>query len=501
MRLRLRLALTTVSVVVPIGLLLLWYDGAARDQKGAEALAGDMLEYMQAGGRAQCEADPQSWGGPLDSGDGPPWLPAPRPLEVPWQPPLAPHQRPARAPVPPGSVPKNLRWRGGPPPILFAYDERLQSLNPHAPQVAEPLAAAVRSGRALGARRIATDGRTTLQVLMRMPWSGSCALVLACAPGVPKRFQLAALRFWIVPLGLFIAAVLISVGPVVRRIRRLTRAVQRSASAGYASLGAVGGADELGDLARAFDEAGLKIRDQLAEKERREQALRHFLENTTHDLMIPLTVLQGHLSALRQRRARGEPVDSAVLTSAMDEAHYMGSLIHNLAIAAKLDVAELELHRGPVDLNALVARVIGRHKPIADQHGVTLESAVPEQPLVVIADLTLLEQAVSNVVHNAIRHNRAGGHVALLLEGIGAERFRVRVVDDGPGIPPAELTRLVERGFRGTAARTREIDGHGIGLNITSRIVELHGFALAFQSSEYGGLQVDLSGASVANAD
>jgi signal transduction histidine kinase len=281
----------------------------------------------------------------------------------------------------------------------------------------------------------------------------------------------------------------------VRRIRRLTAAVERSASAGYASLGAVGGADEIGDLARAFDQAGMKIRGQLAEKERREQALRHFLENTTHDLMIPLTVLQGHLSALRQRRAHGEPIDAGVLTSAMDEAHYMGSLIHNLAIAAKLDVAEVELHRGPVDLNALVGRVVGRHKPIADQHGVALESAVPEQTLVVVGDLTLLEQAVSNLVHNAIRHNRAGGHVAVMLDPVGSERFLVRVVDDGPGIAPAELTRLVERGFRGDAARTRTPDGHGIGLDITYRIVQMHGFALDFGPSEYGGLQVDVSGA------
>jgi len=82
----------------------------------------------------------------------------------------------------------------------------------------------------------------------------------------------------------------------------------------------------------------------------------------------------------------------------------------------------------------------------------------------------------------------------VILAAIAGDRFSLRVIDDGPGIPGAELARLVERGFRGNAARTRSPDGLGLGLNITLRVAELHQLDLRFGPSEYGGLQVDLEG-------
>lgn len=125
--------------------------------------------------------------------------------------------------------------------------------------------------------------------------------------------------------------------------------------------------------------------------------------------MIPLTVLQHHLATLRDKANDGAAIDVGVLVSAMDEAHYMASLVRNLAVAARLEAAEVELPRTAVDLNALVARVIGRHRTIAKQLDVSLDSAVPEGPTVAMVDVTLMEQAVSNVTYNAIRYNQPGG--------------------------------------------------------------------------------------------
>lgn len=138
---------------------------------------------------------------------------------------------------------------------------------------------------------------------------------------------------------------------------------------------------------------------------------------------------------------------------------------------------------------------MGRHRPIVRELEIAIESAVPAEPLLVSADVTLLEQAVGNVTYNAIRYNRAGGHVAVILEPAGAQGFRLRVIDDGPGIPPGELSRIAERGFRGHEARTRAPDGQGLGLHIAYRAAEMHGFRLTLRPSEYDGLEVELAGA------
>jgi signal transduction histidine kinase len=287
----------------------------------------------------------------------------------------------------------------------------------------------------------------------------------------------------------------LAVGPIVQRIRRLGDDVERAVASRYSEPIAARGDDEIADVARAFNAAGLQIREQLAEKAMREQALREFLANTTHDVMIPLTVLQGHLATLQRNAAAGAPTDAATVKAAMDEAHYMAALMHNLGVVARLDTPGAPVHRGAVDLNALVARVVARHGPIARQLEVALDSAVPEEPVVVEGDVTLLEQAVSNVVYNAIRYNRPHGHVAAILERQAPGGFRLRVIDDGPGIAEEERARIFERGVRSDAARTRSPEGQGLGLHIARRVAELHCLELRLGPSEFGGLQVDLAGA------
>jgi len=115
--------------------------------------------------------------------------------------------------------------------------------------------------------------------------------------------------------------------------------------------------------------------------------------------------------------------------------------------------------------------------------------------VLVRGDITLLERAVSNVVHNAVRYNLPGGHVALVLDRRAREgRFSLRVVDDGPGIAEDELARITERSFRGNEARTRHPHGMGLGLHIARDVVERHGFSLVFRRPEEGGLEVELGG-------
>jgi two-component system sensor histidine kinase BaeS len=463
-KLRTRLVVATIGVTVPMVVLLMWLDGRARHRAAAYALSEGITRRLQnPEERARCEADPAAWGTPRRRGPPPGHVgPPPR--------------RPPPFPM-------------GEPPVHYAYDANLVSTNPAAPRLSPSDArAADASEFHIVARAWYSDD---VDVVVRTPWGdGPCAYVLTHGTTMPGFIGalLPASPIWLLPLAAVLIAILVAVGPVIARIRRLTTAVQRSAANGFADSIPAGGKDELSELARAFDAASAEVRTQLAVKDQREQTLREFLSNTTHDVMIPLTVLQAHLTTLRESH------DPLIVTAAMDEAHYIGALLHNLAVAAKLDAGEPGMIKGPVDLNALVTRVVSRHAPIARQRAIALEHAVPEEKLATDADVTMLEQAVSNVLYNAIRHNRTGGHVALILEPQAEERFRVRVIDDGPGIPAEQLERVARRGERGDAARTRAPDGQGLGLDIAHRVARLHGHDLRFAESEYGGLQVDLEG-------
>jgi signal transduction histidine kinase len=488
MTLRRRLALAVVAAIAPVVLGLLWFDAVVRHRTSELALAGLARAHLQPpDARARCEADPANFGGALAPPDGP--EPHPDDPHRPSGPALGSSPDRPGDPHRPHGPPDRARPGGpppGPPPRLFAYDAALRPAHPDAP-VLDP---GQTTDDILG---LTAFWHTRVDVLVRTPWTGGACQYVLIRGSTARGWHGAvvpSLWIWFAPVLVVFAAVLLAVGPVVARIRRLTAAVERSASAGYSDTVPVEGRDELAALARAFAAAGREVRTQLAEKDRREDALRRFLADTTHDVMIPLTVLQGHLSALRERLADADPT----LVAAMHEAHYLAALVHNLGAAARLDSAAPQLHRAPVDLAALVDRVLARHRPIARPLAVALEGAPPDAPVLVDADATLLEQAVSNVVYNAVRHNRPGGHVAVLLETTAPDRFRLRVVDDGPGLPPEQLARIAERGFRSDAARTRAPDGQGLGLDIAARVAALHGLTLRFAASEYGGLQVDLEG-------
>lgn len=491
MKLRRRLALTATGALIPVVAALFWYDALARHRVAEERLV-QFVQSRMTDSREACESAPQLWGG-THGGKPPPPRHGDRPRHDRPPPDRPPPDRPPPDGPPPDGPPPDQAPIRAEPAVLYAYDETFHSANPAAPAIPAALI------EALADRDIAEASffwpTSRVATLVRMPWrAGPCSYVYARGTTDPSWGAiLPDSPWWLLPVFAVIAAVLVAVGPVIARLQRLTDAIRRSAANGYsidvAPLTTVR-RDEISELAEAFDAASKEVREALEEKEAREKALRDFVAHTTHDVMVPLSVLQGHLTTLRESNSNDVPV----IVSAMNEAHYLTALIQNLAVAARLESPHVALQRVPVDVSALIARVVARHRPIAKQLQVAIEYAVPDEPTVISADITLLEQAVSNVTYNAVRYNRPGGHVAIVLEESNDNGYSLRVLDDGPGIAPDQLSRLVERGYRGDAARTRAPDGQGLGLHIAFRAAELHGYTMKLGLAESGGLEVVFEG-------
>jgi signal transduction histidine kinase len=289
-----------------------------------------------------------------------------------------------------------------------------------------------------------------------------------------------------------VGAAWLAAGPLVRRVRALDASVRAAADTTRSSPVGMAG-DELDRLSHTFDEVMSALRAQTQATAEREQTLRSFVENTAHDTGLPLTVLHSQLARLREDAAAKQPVDQDRLRAALEELQYLSSLLRNLSAVAALEAGEGQRVRSEVDLNAMVERVALRHRVIAEQKNITLEYATPEEPLLVQADPTLVEQALNNLVHNAVRYGHLNGHVALVLN-VHAQGFELRVLDDGVGVQPAELQHLAERSWRADAARSRVPDGKGIGLAIVRDIAAQHQWDLRFEAVEPHGLCAILSG-------
>jgi signal transduction histidine kinase len=281
-----------------------------------------------------------------------------------------------------------------------------------------------------------------------------------------------------VSIALALVAVVLGIGPIVRRTRALTLAVRRWQGDEAHPMPLDPSLDELGELSRAFRTATESVAA-------RKRDVREFVENVSHDLATPLTVLQGHLTALATNPS------AEICREAMNEAQYMSSLLGSLAVIGKFETGAIVGET--LDLAELTSRVVARHRSLAARLQVSLECAVPGEPVLARGDVTFAEQAIANLVGNAIRHNQPTGHAAVVLD-IDGQEFTLRVLDDGPGLSEAERARLRERGARGDQARSRDPNGRGLGLSIVTRVAAVHGWLFTLAQNQPQGLCAELRG-------
>lgn len=335
---------------------------------------------------------------------------------------------------------------------------------------------------------------TGLQIARLTGWtSGPCAVLLFRAqPLSNHRFKSLALF-----AGLFVVcfAVAVLTGyPIVSRVRRLTDAARASARQDYEAMAPISGADEISSLAFVFNEAAADIRRRAVDGRDREEALRRYVANTTDDVAAPLAAVEANLAALQSRAdlpgaARDE------LRDAIREAHRLVSRLTNLASVAALRKSSTQAAREPIDMTALVARVVDRHGALARALDVTIERTVPATPVTFAADPGLIEQTVTNVVGNAVLYNRPGGRVQVELKGYERDaRFSLRVTDTGPGVSDEEFAGLTaNKRFRGDeGGRTGRPGGRGLGLAIAREVTDRFGLKLDLRRPSSGGFEVEI---------
>jgi len=205
--------------------------------------------------------------------------------------------------------------------------------------------------------------------------------------------------------------------------------------------------------------------------ERLERALereRSFVADASHELRTPLALLKTELElALRHPRSAAELEGS--LRSAAAETDRLVRLAEDLLVLTRSDQGRLALRRAPVSASELLSDVAERFELEVEKAARAIEVAVPDG-LRVVGDEARLEQALGNLVENALRHGRGSIRLSAVATG-GAVELHVR--DEGAGFPPEFLPRAFERFTRADEARSG--GGTGLGLAIVQAIASAHG--------------------------
>ncbi len=205
-----------------------------------------------------------------------------------------------------------------------------------------------------------------------------------------------------------------------------------------------------------------------------ERTRQEFVANVSHELRTPLSMIKGYTETLLDG-AKDEPAQATRFLQIINRhADRLNFLIDDLLAISKLESGQMPLNRQPMDLRTLVGRAVEQFVARATERDVTLSNEVAEG-LCAAVDADRLDQVFVNLVDNALKYGRAGGHVIISGHAAAEGMIELSVQDDGPGIPPEAQARVFERFYRVDKARSREQGGTGLGLAIVKHIVQAHG--------------------------
>lgn len=289
---------------------------------------------------------------------------------------------------------------------------------------------------------------------------------------------------------------------VIGPIEALTQAASRLAAGDLDVTVPARRPDELGQLARAFNDMAARVReartsdrDALAEARQAAERLalledvRHlheldrlkseFVAEASHELRTPLTSLQLGLNLLVEQAATLTPRQREIVTLCRDDGERLAKLARDLLDLSRLESGQRPPRPADVSVDALVRGAVEPLRRQAEARGVALVVDVSPAVPAVSADRTQIERVLTNLLSNALRATASGGRITVTADADG-HTVSIRVADTGMGIPAEHLGRLFEPfvqvpgGVRG---------GAGLGLAISRRIVEAHGGAISVQST------------------
>ncbi|KUO97230.1 sensor histidine kinase [Ferroacidibacillus organovorans] len=265
-------------------------------------------------------------------------------------------------------------------------------------------------------------------------------------------------------------------------MRRATREISRGQ---YHVRVPVAGNDEVSQLGQAINDLAQHL-DHL------DKTRKQFLADVAHELRTPLTYIKGYSEVVYERLTKSPDEERRYVGLIYEESQRVERLIQDLFTLAQADEGDLLLiRREPLQIDAWMQSLVDRVSARASAKEITVSLSMPQTVALVEADPLRLEQALINVLDNAVRYTMPGGKVSVEVVQKG-DFLYFQVSDSGMGIPRKELPYIWNRLYRVEKSRSRVRGGSGLGLAIVKQVIEAHGGFVSAQSEEGAGTVITL---------
>ncbi|MEP2117955.1 ATP-binding protein [Bauldia litoralis] len=217
------------------------------------------------------------------------------------------------------------------------------------------------------------------------------------------------------------------------------------------------------------------ILDDLTERHRSERIRVDFVANASHELRTPLASLAGFIETLQGPARNDTEARERFLGVMQEQANRMSRLVDDLLSLSRIEMKQHVRPSGEVDLCSVIRHLGDALEPLSSEMKVTIESDLPDAPVLVTGDRDELIQVFENLLENACKYGQSGGRVEVSVNPAREEEGpSVTVRDFGPGIPAEHIPRLTERFYRIDVDASRKHRGTGLGLAIVKHILARH---------------------------
>jgi signal transduction histidine kinase len=303
-----------------------------------------------------------------------------------------------------------------------------------------------------------------------------------------QQSHILSLAAWSLVLAMLFGLVIILIlfALLTRPLRRLTQDMQQLRQKGFEqgqlplSQWQQNSADEIERLGSTFNEMAKTLNVQYQKVKNTDELRRELISYVSHDLRTPLASLQGYLETWHLKNKELTPQESEELINvAMKNAQHMSRLIEQLFELAHLDSETVILHTEPVCIAEFAQDVLQKMALEASKQQISLNIEPKDSSIMVMANIEKLENVITNIIDNALRHCEAGDSINIeVLPSKIAGHFSVSIKDTGLGIAEKDLPFIFDAHFKASNSVCGKGRNSGLGLAISKRIIELHGSEL-----------------------